>query len=347
MKACPANWGSKVPYRRAAELLSEFLPLSDRSLSHSTLRRPTLAVGAHLDQRVTEPEEYDWPDSQRKPVAASARMTVSIDGTYVRADSSGCSRQHYVVAGRIERDGQLGDRFAWIAQRPTDPVDFMKATLENNGWTSASRVAVLADGADGLTNLVDAATSTPAVGVLDWFHISMRFRPIEQMIRKVALLFDAMSPALSAMIRVKLPRVRYQMWNGRWHAAATRVRHIYRESDEVDGIKTNADVERVRRFRQHLLGLLQYMVNNQANRISYAHAYRHGLRISSCPAESGMSHLVNQRLGKRQPMCWSAEGAHLLLQVRCAVLNDRLDTLFQEWHPQFRRQTAVIELPAL
>lgn len=149
-----AKWGSKVPYRRAAELLSEFLPLSDRSLSHSTLRRHTLAVGAHLDQRVTDPEEYDWPDSQRQPVAASARMTVSIDGTYVRADSSGWSRQHYVVAGRIERDGQLGDRFAWIARRSTDPVDFMKATLENNGWTSASRVAVLADGADGLTNLV-------------------------------------------------------------------------------------------------------------------------------------------------------------------------------------------------
>ena len=60
-----------------------------------------------------------------------------------------------------------------------------------------------------------------------------------------------------------------------------------------------------------------------------------------------MSHLVNQRLGKRQRICWSAEGAHLLLQVRCAVLNDRLDTLFREWHPHFRRQTAVIELPAL
>jgi hypothetical protein len=131
------------------------------------------------------------------------------------------------------------------------------------------------------------------------------------------------------------------------HITATRGRHIYRESDEVDGIKTNADLERVRRFRQHLLGLLQYMVNNQGNLINYAHAYRHGLRISSCPAESGMSHLVNQRLGKRQPMCWSAEGAHPLLQVRCAVLNDSLDTLFREWHPQFRRQTAVIELPAL
>jgi len=52
-----------------------------------------------------------------------------------------------------------------------------------------------------------------------------------------------------------------------------------------------------------------------------------------------MSHLINQRMGKRQAMRWSAEGAHLLLQVRCAVLDDRLDTLFREQYPQFRTVT--------
>jgi hypothetical protein len=48
-----------------------------------------------------------------------------------------------------------------------DPVDFMKVSLENNGWAPPSQVAVLADGADGPTSLVDAAISTPTVGVLD------------------------------------------------------------------------------------------------------------------------------------------------------------------------------------
>ena len=79
----------------------------------------------------------------------------------------------------------------------------------------------------------------------------------------------------------------------------------------------------------------------------YRKAQREGLRISSAPAESGMSHLVNQRMGKRQPMCWLSEGAHLLLQVRCAVLDDRLDALFREWHPKFRRLPAALELPAM
>ena len=40
-------------------------------------------------------------------------------------------------------------------------------------------------------------------------------------------------------------------------------------------------------------------------------------------------------MAKRQPMRWSAEGAHLLLQVRCALLDDRLDELFREWYPEW------------
>jgi hypothetical protein len=39
-------------------------------------------------------------------------------------------------------------------------------------------------------------------------------------------------------------------------------------------------------------------------------------------------------------MRWSSEGAHLLLQVRCAVLDQRLDSVFREWHPKFLIQAA-------
>jgi hypothetical protein len=67
------------------------------------------------------------------------------------------------------------------------------------------------------------------------------------------------------------------------------------------------------------------------------------LSISSALAESGMSHLVNQRMGKRRPMRWSAAGAHQLLQVRCAVLDCRLEAFFREWCPKFRL-TPPVEL---
>jgi hypothetical protein len=57
-----------------------------------------------------------------------------------------------------------------------------------------------------------------------------------------------------------------------------------------------------------------------------------------------MNHLVNARMGKRRPMRWSAEGAHLLLQVRCALLDNRLDDLFREWYPHFGAAPLAVAL---
>jgi hypothetical protein len=280
-------------------------------------------------------------------VPTRQRLTVAIDGTYVRSNLDTGLYQHYVVSGRIERDGALGGRFAWIARSPADSVEQMKAALEGNGWTSQSTVVVLADGADGLRSIVQAATGTPPRSILDWFHIAMRLHHIEQMAPNVAAGLWETDPSIASTIEQKLPRLRYQMWNGKWQAAMHRMRDIYRGTRAAAEHPHSPDGGRVRRFRKHLLDLRDYLRNNWTGLTNYAHAYRNGLRISSAPGESGMSHVVNQRMGKRQPMCWSLEGAHFLLQVRCAVLDGCLETLFREWHPRFRLALAAVKLPAM
>jgi hypothetical protein len=63
----------------------------------------------------------------------------------------------------------------------------------------------------------------------------------------------------------------------------------------------------------------------------------------AAPAESGMAHLVNHRMGKNRSMRWSAEGAHRLLQVRCAVLDGQLERFFREWFPAFRDNLGSLE----
>jgi hypothetical protein len=139
----------------------------------------------------------------------------------------------------------------------------------------------------------------------------------------------------------KLPRVRHQMWHGRWNAAIRRMRDVFLGADSLAAklalANQTAIKERLERLRCHLHNLRDYLVANQGTLTNFSHAYHHGLRISSAPAESGMNHLVNQRMGKHQPMRWSAERAHLLLQVRCAVFDRRLEALFQEQYPMFRR----------
>ncbi len=120
-----------------------------------------------------------------------------------------------------------------------------------------------------------------------------------------------------------------------------RIENIYWAARRLEGSGSTDDAERVRRFRQHLIDLRDYLRRNWNGLRNYAAETRQGWKISSALAESAMSLLVNQRMGKRQPMRRFAEGAHLLLQVRCAVLNHPLDDLFREWHPDFRKQRAT------
>ena len=169
-----ASWGSRMPYRRAAELLGEILPLQRGRVVQSSVRRHTLAVGHRLDERITVPEEYDFPNSERLPIPPRNRLTIAIDGTYIRSDRIMGLTQHYVIAGRVEADGQLGGSFAWVGQTAADAQRFVRSTLETHGWTSKSHVVVLADGADGLTGLVQRATENSARSILDWFHIVRR-----------------------------------------------------------------------------------------------------------------------------------------------------------------------------
>ena len=124
--------------------------------------------------------------------------------------------------------------------------------MRSDGWTERSRVAVLADGADGLADLVSAVSPDTSRSILDWFHISMRLRPIEQMVPKIAAALKQLDVGVSEFILEKMPRVRYQMWNGRWHAAVMRMHEIYRAAKTGLKVESAIDTQRLQRFRRHL-----------------------------------------------------------------------------------------------
>lgn len=70
--------------------------------------------------------------------------------------------------------------------------------------------------------------------------------------------------------------------------------------------------------------LLGYLQLNERYLVPYAARYSAGLAISSATAESAVNELVSTRMAKRQRIRWSEQGAHLLVQVRAAVLNGTL-----------------------
>ena len=55
---------------------------------------------------------------------------------------------------------------------------------------------------------------------------------------------------------------------------------------------------------------------------------------------------IGRRMAKKQPMRWSRRGAHLLIQVRLAVLEGGLQDAFRHWYPRFQRPVAREAAPA-
>jgi hypothetical protein len=70
--------------------------------------------------------------------------------------------------------------------------------------------------------------------------------------------------------------------------------------------------------------LLAYLESNHGSTIAYGKHYREHKPISTAMAESAVNQVVNARMCKCQQMRWTPRGAHLLAQVRCAVINGDL-----------------------
>jgi hypothetical protein len=139
-------------------------------------------------------------------------------------------------------------------------------------------------------------------------------------------------------------RLRWLVPHGRWAEILPLLTLLSRATRLAMRSSDVMAHERLRRFRRHAVELHRYVRNNSRGLINYGLARRNGQRISTAPAESGMGHLVKERMGRGKPIRGSADGANLLLQVRCAVLDARLDKLFREWYPGFQRTPWAVEL---
>ena len=70
--------------------------------------------------------------------------------------------------------------------------------------------------------------------------------------------------------------------------------------------------------------LLTYIRSNRGALVDYGARYRAGRRISTTLAESAVNSLVSKWMVKNQQMRWCPLGAHLMLQVRAAMVNGNL-----------------------
>jgi hypothetical protein len=139
---------------------------------------------------------------------------VAIDGTYLTAVPTEEVTKFEVVAGRVERDGTMGRRFACALPRRSMTQTLVAAALEQSGWAPQAEVNVMSDGAKGMRSLVEAVAPTLAKPTLDWFHLSMKIHALRSALGAYTMAPTPRSPFVAQSKR-SANRICSLLWRGR------------------------------------------------------------------------------------------------------------------------------------
>jgi len=308
-----AEVGARTSFREGARILEMLLPASPAG--HVSVRNRLHSVARQL-----EAADAKRATTLEKP--AKREIVVALDGAHVRSVPGYQVRHFEAITGKVEVRGRPARRIALVGGVTEQPAGLVRAALSDQGWHENQAVTVISDGDPALPALVGAAAGRPARHILDWFHLSMRVRHIEQALKGLKAL-DVRHQGPLDYIEIDVERLRHLLWNG-YHD------ETYRLLASIVGMASNfvllngPTVEpKAWRFAGLCEDLRAYISNNHDAMIDYGRRWRKGRPISTSRAESLVNNLVNARMNKRRQMRWSPSGAHRVLQVRAAVLDGR------------------------
>jgi hypothetical protein len=294
---------ASLSYRRVASILREFLPVSDK-FNHVTLRNRTLRVGARIDG---VPPSVDRTATTNRPID----WTAAIDGGFVRGVGQGELRTFEILTGRLRAPGKKPYVFAWVGSQIIGAADRVSALVKARTGTEAPNLCIVTDGANN-TQSLRQGLAFPATPILDWFHISMKIRHLEQIVRGLRPNTET-ERATKNLLAADVGKLRWCVWHNNIAKVDNKLRKILLMCrivvSETDGFKRALEQidYRVREF-------FSYVLRNSAEPVAYGRRYRQGQSISSAMAESAVNQVINARMCKRQQMRWTPRGAHLLAQ---------------------------------
>ncbi|PZD70363.1 hypothetical protein C1752_13898 [Acaryochloris thomasi RCC1774] len=135
----------------------------------------------------------------------------------------------------------------------------------------------------------------------------------------------------------RLESIKWYLWHGNRFQAMQHIELLEMDAEclEIDYLKLSKMAKAIREFRVYIQNNLDFIVN-------YGERYRCGERISTGFVESAVNQIIAKRMVKKQQMRWTLKGAHLLLQVRTKVLDQRWKDAIKQWYPDTNQ---VEEIP--
>jgi hypothetical protein len=146
-----------------------------------------------------------------------------------------------------------------------------KSTLiaaKKQGLTEQTWLTALCDGASNCWSIIDSLAShcKGITKVLDWFHISMKFKNI----------------AVPELQKKDFEKAKWHLWRGRVDRALLRLSHV------TESIKDSKQLKKLNQLKF-------YIENNSDNIVDYRYRKKQGLAFTSHLAESTVESLINQR----------------------------------------------------
>ncbi len=172
---------------------------------------------------------------------------------------------------------------------------------------------------------VFTALPKPTTHIIDWFHLAMKVRPKQQIANHIV----GSRPILCGILPVideEIKALKWKLWHGPVERAICVLEKIVEDMNELRR-RGDSSAARINSLGQQLL---TYLRSNRIALVDYGARYRAGRRVSTSLAESAVNSLVAKRMVKNQQMRWSPSGAHLMLQVRAAMVNGNLRQRLRE-----------------
>ena len=311
-----AELGARLSFREASRVLDLFVPAA-RPHNHKSVRNRLARVADQIETK-------DLSSPHRMSRVGPGPMSVFIDGAYIRAVPGFQTRHFEIIMGRVDTDGRVARHFVSAPNISTSKVDTIRAALRAQGWIPGRDITVFSDGDPALRGAVVSAARQQVTHILDWFHMSMRVRHIEQAFEGIRQFEPELKSWLLTSAYCDVPRLRHLLWSGYVDETRDALRLMSYWVRSAVSEHTHEINAKMKRFLVLIDELATYLRLNQASVINYCQRYWKGLPISSSRAESAVNALVNARMNKLRQMRWSPRGAQRVLQARAAVFDGRL-----------------------
>ncbi len=325
-----SKFAGLVSYGLSAKWLTETLPIG-RALYASGVRLHVQATGVRLESELGPEQsmfadgcQQDWDELPRPNLP----LTVGVDGGYVHSSQQRSRRDGWfeVIAGKSMPTDGPAKCFGFVQTYDTKPKRRLFEVLKSQGMQMNQQVTFLTDGGEDVRDL-PLYLNPQAEHLIDWFHIAMRLTVLSQMTKGIR---SRDKPELAAELLDELTRLKWFLWHG----------NVFRALQTVDDLQIDLDnTEQPSIEQRKLLKMVTefagYIRANGAWIPNYGERYRCGEAISSAFVESTVNQVVSKRMVKKRQMRRAPKSAHLLIQVRAAVLNDDLAKVFRRWYRAF------------